>query len=209
MNGARASDPARRARLKGISAKDQAALTLDAWKKTVDVQQHFNDIELRIRNLAITLLAAAIAALGVANAGGMGGSGQQAGAATLRVPLLWGVFALIGAFWVMDRWWYHRLLKAAVAEGGRLEKSLTEQGITVNLGGAISAGSPIIVRDHRISSDNKIDGFYLILATVVLCGIVFLMPTGWYVPLVLLSALWVLWVYAVVQSSRCRAHPPR
>ena len=32
---------------------------VEAWKKTVDVQQQFNDIELRIRNYAITLLVAA------------------------------------------------------------------------------------------------------------------------------------------------------
>src|SRR5438034_8022495 len=31
---------------------------LEIWKKTVDVQQHFNDLELKIRNLAVTVLGA-------------------------------------------------------------------------------------------------------------------------------------------------------
>jgi FMN phosphatase YigB (HAD superfamily) len=38
------------------------AKVLDLWKKTVDVQQHFNDLELRIRNYAVTLLVAVLGA---------------------------------------------------------------------------------------------------------------------------------------------------
>ncbi len=198
------SDPA-----KEISAKDKAALTLDAWKKAVDVQQHFNDLDLRVRNLAMTLLGTAIGALGVASvAGGAGGSGQQAGAAgavaTLRVPLLVGVLALVWAFYIMDRWWYHRLLNGAVAEGGRLEESLTEQGIKVELGHAISKASPIKVRGYVIPSDNKIDFFYLILASVVLVVLADLTVQGWFVPILLLVGLWTLWIRAVVRSPRNR-----
>lgn len=198
------SDPAER-----ISAKDKAALTLDAWKKAVDVQQHFNDLELRVRNLAMTLLGAAIGALGVASvAGGAGGSGQQVGTvgavAPLRVPLLIGVLALVWAFYIMDRWWYHRLLNGAVAEGGRLEESLTEQGIKVELGRAISRASPIKVLGYTIPSDNKIDFFYLILASVVLGGLTGLMAQGWFIPTLLLVGLWALWVGAVVRSPRNR-----
>jgi hypothetical protein len=33
---------------------------IDIWKKTVDVQQHFNDIELRIRQYAVTILGAIV-----------------------------------------------------------------------------------------------------------------------------------------------------
>jgi FMN phosphatase YigB (HAD superfamily) len=41
---------------------DTVPIALEAWKKTIDVQQHFNDIELRIRNFAITLLVAVLGA---------------------------------------------------------------------------------------------------------------------------------------------------
>ena len=37
---------------------------IDVWKKIVDVQQHFNDIELRIRNYALTIFTATIAGIG-------------------------------------------------------------------------------------------------------------------------------------------------
>ena len=36
-------------------AENQEELIVEIWKKVIDVQQHFNDIELRIRNMAITL----------------------------------------------------------------------------------------------------------------------------------------------------------
>jgi FMN phosphatase YigB (HAD superfamily) len=40
------------------TSRENLSLVLDIWKKTVDVQQHFNDLELRIRNYALTVLAA-------------------------------------------------------------------------------------------------------------------------------------------------------
>lgn len=35
---------------------------IEAWKKTIDVQQHFNTIEMQIRNIAVTVLTATIGA---------------------------------------------------------------------------------------------------------------------------------------------------
>ena len=37
---------------------------LETWKKTVDVQKHFNDLQLRVRNYSIVLIGAMIAAIG-------------------------------------------------------------------------------------------------------------------------------------------------
>jgi hypothetical protein len=37
---------------------DRIDRVIEIWKKTVDVQQHFNDLEMRIRNYAITVLGA-------------------------------------------------------------------------------------------------------------------------------------------------------
>jgi hypothetical protein len=39
---------------------------IDIWKKVVDVQQHFNDLEMRIRNFAITILGALFGAASLA-----------------------------------------------------------------------------------------------------------------------------------------------
>ena len=45
---------------------DELQFILEAWKKTIDVQQHFNDLELRIRNFAVTALVAIFGVAGVA-----------------------------------------------------------------------------------------------------------------------------------------------
>lgn len=42
------------------------SLAVDSWKQTVEVQQHFNDIELRIRSFAITILLASVGGAGFA-----------------------------------------------------------------------------------------------------------------------------------------------
>ncbi|MEM1398025.1 MAG: hypothetical protein AAGH38_11345, partial [Pseudomonadota bacterium] len=45
---------------------EDKALLLSAWKQTVDVQMHFNDLELRIRNFAFVLTGAFLALGGYA-----------------------------------------------------------------------------------------------------------------------------------------------
>jgi hypothetical protein len=44
--------------------KDQTEYLLEVWKTTIDVQKHFNELEMRIRSVAITVLAAFLAAAG-------------------------------------------------------------------------------------------------------------------------------------------------
>lgn len=166
----------------GLSPKDRAALTLDAWKKAVDVQQLFIDIEMRIRNLVLTLLGAAVAAMGVA------------GTAPYRAPILVATLVLISAFWLMDRHWYHRLLTGAVREGARLEKALQDQGVQVGLGGAISAESALPVLGRQVHSRSKIDLFYLLLASVVLLALMYLLPGAWRaLALLVVLAGWGAW----------------
>ncbi|MGO7770849.1 hypothetical protein ACC736_39035, partial [Rhizobium ruizarguesonis] len=46
-------------------------INVEIWKKVVDVQQNFNDMGLRIRNFAITIVGALIAAIGVMSQRGM------------------------------------------------------------------------------------------------------------------------------------------
>jgi hypothetical protein len=41
-----------------VEGDDRNRVLIEAWKQTIQVQQHFNDLELRIRNYAITLLGA-------------------------------------------------------------------------------------------------------------------------------------------------------
>ncbi|WP_129778920.1 hypothetical protein [Peristeroidobacter soli] len=141
---------------------DEMAAQIEIWKKIVDVQQHFNDLELRIRNFAL-IVTGAFLGLG-ANALKDGGTATINGhhiptaaliVAASLVPLL--------AFYLMDRLWYHRLLKGAVNAGTQAEKKLTELGLAVDLGTQISLASPFTVFKKSVHSHHKMDGFYILL----------------------------------------------
>jgi len=43
---------------------DRQKLTVEIWKTIVGVQQHFNDISMRIRSMFVTILLALFAAIG-------------------------------------------------------------------------------------------------------------------------------------------------
>lgn len=45
-----------------MSATDENRIEI--WKTIIDVQKHFNELEMRIRNVAVTVLAAFLAAAG-------------------------------------------------------------------------------------------------------------------------------------------------
>ena len=40
-------------------------LNVEVWKKIVDVQQHFNDLEMKVRNFGLLVVSAFISAVGV------------------------------------------------------------------------------------------------------------------------------------------------
>jgi hypothetical protein len=133
----------------------------------VDVQQHFNDLELRIRNFALVVTGAFIGLDGYAlKDGGFGSilgvhfsiSGLVVGCALL--PLL--------AFYLMDRLWYHRLLMGSVKAADPVETSLRALGLVVDLGGEISRSSPFTVFGWKVHSKYKMDWFYGIIAAGIL-----------------------------------------
>ncbi len=96
-----------------VEGAELVKLAVEAWKKTVDVQQHFNDLELRVRNFAITFTAAVLGLVGWALKEGMD--------SLLPAGLL--AIGTLGwlAFYLMDRHWYHRFLDGAVAHGQGIE----------------------------------------------------------------------------------------
>jgi phosphoglycolate phosphatase-like HAD superfamily hydrolase len=128
--------------LENVDALD-ANEVIDIWKKSVDVQQHFNDIEMKIRNLYVTLLAALGAAYGVL----LGRDIEYLSLGTVNVHA--GIFFLLGAaavaslFYFMDRHWYHRLLVGSVRHAGYIEKRYKERIPELGLGDAISKESPL------------------------------------------------------------------
>jgi HAD superfamily hydrolase (TIGR01549 family) len=140
---------------RALTKEDKTAV-VEAWKKTIDVQQHFNDLEMRIRNFALTMIVAILGTIGL-------GSTQ-----TAHSPqFFWYAFLLtlsgIGvwfAFYFMDRRWYHRLLHGAVRHGEYIEQSCRLELPELQLTKTVSLMSPSRHWGRVFHSDNKLDLFY-------------------------------------------------
>lgn len=136
---------------------------VEIWKKIVDVQQHFNDLELRIRNFALVVTGAFIGLGGYAIKDGgnviIGGIDISISGLVVFCSLL-----PLFAFYAMDRWWYHRLLEGAVKAAIPVEGRLRDLGLIVALGTQISKSSPIQVGRFRLHSKHKMNLFYGIIA---------------------------------------------
>jgi hypothetical protein len=139
---------------------------IEIWKKIVDVQQHFNDLELRIRNFALIVTGAFLGLGGYAikDAGIVTPFGLEVSIAGLVVVSA--IFPL-AAFYFMDRLWYHRLLDGSVYAGIEAETALKDLGYKVDLGSKIKEHSPFklwLTKKKMIRSATKMDLFYAILA---------------------------------------------
>lgn len=88
---------------------DKDQITIEAWKQTIAVQMHFNDLELRIRAFGLTAIAAILGLAGL--------NAENANQWVLAAALV-----IWPAFFLMELLWYHPLLKAAVEHGEAIEK---------------------------------------------------------------------------------------
>jgi hypothetical protein len=145
-------------------AKDDERAVVQAWKKTVDVQQHFNDLEMRIRNIALTVTAALMGAVGL-------GVSQL----NLTAVFPWYSSLLAGsglglwiAFYFMDRRWYHRLLYGAVRHGEFIEQRCRIVLPELQLTDTISQQSPSQRLGRVLHSTDKLDIFYGLVAVGLL-----------------------------------------
>jgi hypothetical protein len=137
--------------------------------KKIDVQQHFNDIEMKIRNAAITVMAALLGATGFALKEHL-----VVSILTIHFPIatLLLMTALLSwwAFYFMDRHWYHRLLMGAVKHGEKIENSFKGIIPEIDLTNSISAASPAKILCFEIHSTRKMQIFY---GTVAFCIVIF------------------------------------
>lgn len=146
---------------------DDIPSQVEVWKKIVEVQQHFNDLELRIRNFTLVLTGAFI---------GLGGYTIKDGGSVMLFGVRISVAGLVVcssllpllAFYLMDRLWYHRLLFGAVSAGYPVEGRLRDLGLKIDLVGEISRASPFQFFGRAVHSKHKMDGFYGILALGIL-----------------------------------------
>ena len=141
-----------------MSDAEQRKLLVEVWKTTVQVQQHFNDIEMRIRALAIT---AAAVAIKDGTSLGLAGLTVRLGAGLLLITLIAWIL-----FYLVDQIWYHRMLLGAVQQGETIEGALSNEVPGVELTRAISAASPYQATafgrkiGKPIHSSTKLKGFY-------------------------------------------------
>src|SRR3954469_15618031 len=96
---------------------------LSIWEKVIDVQMHFNDLCLRIRSFAISILGVLLGAAAIAYrfAGHIEVFCYKIPTATIFIAISIIVWL---AFYLMDRYWYHELLKGAVHHAQEIETSL-------------------------------------------------------------------------------------
>lgn len=121
---------------------ERLKLVIDVWKKTVEVQQHFNDLELRIRNFALTLLVGILGGTAFAIQQGFRVTAGPYQLSLASLLLLVGFVAWVG-FYVLDRHWYHRLLVGSVEHGQSIEDAHCSQLPELSLAHAISDASHV------------------------------------------------------------------
>ncbi|SCX04099.1 phosphoglycolate phosphatase [Agrobacterium sp. DSM 25558] len=140
---------------------------IDIWKKVVDVQQHFNQLEMQIRNYALTVTGAIMAAAGITFRDGLSVSfiGTEI---SLSIGIAAVALTIWAGFWFMDRHWYHRLLKGAVDHATTIEEKFGKSIPEIALGSRISANSPVYIFGFKLGSNGKINLFYGLGAVIIL-----------------------------------------
>ena len=155
-----------------VDDKTTTQYALETWKKTVDVQQHFNDLEMRIRNFAITVVGALIASVGFTYQQGL-----QANVFGVRISagvglVLAAAFAWL-AFFFMDRYWYHVFLRGAVKHASTIEKEFADRIPGISLGTTISQMSGNVkILCWKTNSERRLTIFYA--AGLAMLGVVLL-----------------------------------
>lgn len=132
---------------------------LEAWKKVIDVQMHFNEIEMKIRNLVLTIFTAIISATFIVLK------------TDIHIPA-WSIpFAgILGlfAFFIMDFFWYHRLLYGAVKQGLYIEDNLKNILPEISLTTKIKEESPFRINNIKIGSKEKLIIFYSLIGLILI-----------------------------------------
>jgi hypothetical protein len=147
---------------------DHLEALIEDWKTTVQTQQHFNDLQLRLRSFFITLYAAVLTAAAYAlkeHATVPFGPWSI----TLATIICGFGLIMIVAFYYTD-WGYHQLLKGAVAHGTVAEAALKEKLPSAGLTAAISKSSKEskFLGFIKTKSDARLNWFYGSLFFVML-----------------------------------------
>lgn len=128
--------------------EDLLPIVISTWSKIVDVQQHFNDISLKIRNLYLTVFTFIITGLGFVLKENI-----IVHLFNFNIKLEF-LFCLIGAlimnsFYLMDKYWYHKFLIGAGKQASLIENKWYKKFRELGLSNSISKESNY-VRTYKI-----------------------------------------------------------
>lgn len=132
-------------------------IKISIWEKVVDVQMHFNDLCLRIRNFSISILGVLLGSAAIAYrfAGYIIILSHKIPTATIFIGISIVVWI---SFYLMDRFWYHELLKGAVHHAHEIEKSLKGVAPEIELAQSIRDQSH---KSLKMSAAKKLNIFYI------------------------------------------------
>ncbi len=151
---------------------NHAELMISIWEKTIDLQIHFNEMCLTLRRTAVTAIGVTLGAGALAFR--FGGNVAVAGS-VVSVAFL---FVLVGialcvAFFLMDRFWYHELLRASVRYAEDMEQPAKDLGFPCPL----DLSRKIRERNQQgvlQSGGAKILAFYAIIAAGLIVAAILL-----------------------------------
>jgi hypothetical protein len=141
-------------------ALEKLKLNVEVWKKVIDVQQHFNDLEMKVRNFGLLIISAFISVIGVSLK-----SNYEINIFASTIPV-GSLIALVALFvWYLvffvDVYWYHPLLKGAVLKGLALENEIKDELPEIGLTQAIGESSAIkFLWWDKLHSTTKAKIFY-------------------------------------------------
>lgn len=157
---------------------EERELVLNAWKAVVEVQMHFNDMLMRIRNLGITLILAVFgaAALSLQYELFFQLSFFRFHLATLVITF--GLVAWVGIGFV-DRY-YHKLLVGAVTQSTRIEDIYDEDWFGMTH--AITEESRTLFGRRNLMTARR-QMFWFLYAPILLVGLIFALAVMfWFQP---------------------------
>lgn len=156
-----------------IKKKNEEVSELDvkAWEKTVEVQMHFNELQMKIRNFSILLVSALVGAGGIALKEHIAVDhyvfGVHVNVSLSAILFLVAALSWL-AFFFMDHFWYYPLLVGSIKHGQKIEKILADKMPSIGLTTTIGAASPQMLFGRTLHSKHKSVIFYTLVFVLLL-----------------------------------------
>lgn len=141
---------------------------IKVWEKVIDLQMHFNEMCMNLRRTAISVLGVMLAAgaLSFRFGGFILIHKNEVSVAFVFIAISLLVWL---SFYLMDRFWYHQLLRSTVSYAESLQLSAKDAGISFNL----DVSKKIREENQkslRLSGAAKINWFYGVIAAALLAA---------------------------------------